>query len=101
MLKDMSNTLLINGILENKGFQKKGEIDSLVKILARSSILPKIDQINIVASETEPDIFKIIPGRSITIGTTFLKNPTISLLCLRYGIEWQIWFNASGRKSEC
>ena len=96
----MGNSLLFKGLLENQGFQKREEIDSLVQILARSSILPKMDDVNIVASEKEPELFKIIPGRSITIGTIFLKDPTISMLCLRYGIEWQIWYDASGRKSE-
>jgi len=95
----MDSTILINGLLENQGFQKREEINSLVQLLACSSILPEIDNINITASDEQPELFKIIPGRSITIGTLFLSNPTISLLCLRYGIEWQIWFNASGKKS--
>ena len=93
----MSNSILMNGILENQGFQNKEEIDSLVKLLARSSILPKLGHINIVASEKQPDLFYINPGVSINIGTSFLKNPTISLLILRYGIEWQIWFEACGK----
>ena len=99
----MSNgkNILIKGLLKNQGFQKKEEIDGLIQLLACSSILPKLDNINILASDEQPELFKIIPGRSITIGTLFLSNPVISLLCLRYGIEWQIWYSASGKKSEC
>ncbi len=91
---------MIEKLLKNQGFQKKEEINSLVRLLKVSSILPKLDNINILASDNEPELFKIIPGRSITIGTLFLSNSTIALLCLRYGIEWQIWYSAAGKKQE-
>lgn len=64
----------------------------LVRILSRSSTLPKVENIYIHPSSTQPDSFYIQAGISITIGTNYLAKPQAALLCLRYGLEWQIWY---------
>lgn len=90
----MTNNLPITSQLKNVKLSKKENVSNLVRILARFGNIPKIDGITIILSKEEPDLFKIIPGESIIIGLTYLKNPVLALIYIRYGIEWQIWFNA-------
>jgi hypothetical protein len=41
-----------------------------------------------------PDVFKIIPNKSIIIGSSLLDQPVLALVYLRYAIEWQLWYKA-------
>ena len=91
----MTNNILIAGQLKNNNLSKKENVSNLVRILARFGNIPKIDGINIISSKKEPKLYKIIPGESIIIGSTYLENPVLALIYLRYGIEWQIWFKAN------
>ena len=90
----MATNILIASQLKKKNLSKKENVNYLVRILARFGIIPKIDEINIVSSKKEPRLFKIIPGKSVIIGSAYLKNPILALIYLRYGIEWQIWYKA-------
>ncbi len=76
---------------------KKENVNELIRILTRFGTIPKINSINIITSNDEPDLFKIIPGKSIKIGANFLNNPIVALIYLRYGIEWQIWYRGLGK----
>ena len=66
----------------------------LVRVLKRFNTVPKINNINIITSTSEPNIFKIVPNKSIIIGASFLNKPALALVYLRYGIEWQLWYKA-------
>ncbi len=90
----MTTNILIASQLKKKNLSKKENVNYLVRILARFGIIPKIDEISITSSKKEPNLFKIIPGESIILGSTYLKNPILALIYLRYGIEWQIWYKA-------
>ncbi len=90
----MATNILIASQLKKKNLSKKENVNYLVRILARFGIIPKIDEINIVSSKKEPNLFKIVPGESVIIGSAYLKNPILALIYLRYGIEWQIWYKA-------
>ena len=93
----MTNNILIAGQLKKNNLSKKENVSNLVRILARFGNIPKIDGINIISSKKESDLYKIIPGESIIIGSTYLENPVLALIYLRYGIEWQIWFKANDK----
>jgi hypothetical protein len=41
-----------------------------------------------------PDVFKIVPNKSIIIGSSLLDQPVLALVYLRYAIEWQLWYKA-------
>ncbi|MCK5677095.1 MAG: hypothetical protein KAH72_01275, partial [Flavobacteriaceae bacterium] len=90
----MTTNVLIASQLKNNNLSKKENVNYLVRILARFGNIPKIDGINIISSKKEPELFKIIPGESIIIGSAYLKKPILALIYLRYGIEWQMWFKA-------
>ena len=90
----MPSKLLFTSQLSNNNLSKKENVNNLIRILARFGNIPKIDGINIILSKEEPEIFKIIPGESITIGSIVINNPVLALLYIRYGIEWQIWYRA-------
>jgi hypothetical protein len=90
----MANNILIANQLIKKNLTKKENVNYLVRILARFGNIPKIDGIILVSSKKDPKLFKIVPGESIIIGSTYLKNPILALIFLRYGIEWQIWYKA-------
>lgn len=66
----------------------------LIRILSRSSTLPRVKDILIRSMMSRPDGFFIIPNHSINIGTNILANPIAALLCMRYGLEWQIWYRS-------
>lgn len=66
----------------------------LVRILSRSSTLPRVKDILIRSMMSRPDGFYMIANHSINIGTNILANPIAALLCMRYGLEWQIWYRS-------
>lgn len=66
----------------------------LIRILSRSSNLPKVQSINILALTDHPNSFEIEPGNALKIGTEILNNPVVALLYIRYGLEWQIWYRS-------
>jgi len=76
---------------------EKENVKYLVRVLKRFNTVPKINSINIITSNREPDIFKISPNKSIIIGSSFLEKPVLALVYLRYGIEWQLWYKALGK----
>lgn len=66
----------------------------LIRILSRSSTLPKVQNINIVPLNEEPNKFIIKPEKSLKIGINILTNPVLALIYIRYGLEWQIWYRS-------
>jgi hypothetical protein len=90
----MTNNILIENQYKRTSLFEKENVNYLVRILKRFNTVPKINNINIITSTTEPTIFKIVPNKSIIIGASFLKKPILALLYLRYGIEWQLWYKA-------
>ncbi|MCK4562561.1 MAG: hypothetical protein KAT78_06615, partial [Flavobacteriaceae bacterium] len=92
----MTTNILVASQLIKKDLSKKENVNHLVRILGRFGNIPKIDGINIISSKKEPELFQIVPGKSIIIGSGYLENPILSLVYLRYAIEWQIWFKALG-----
>ena len=89
-----SKLLFTSQLSNNKNLSKKESVNNLIRILARFGNIPNIDGINIILSKEEPEVFKIIPGESIIIGSIVLNNPVLALVYIRYGIEWQIWYRA-------
>ncbi len=92
----MSNNILIEDQYKRTSLFEKENVNYLVRVLKRFNTVPKINNINIITSTSAPDVFKITPNKSITIGTAFLNKPVLALLYLRYGIEWQLWYKALG-----
>ncbi len=90
----MTNNILIENQYKRTSLFEKENVNYLVRILKRFNTVPKVNNINIITSTTEPTIFKIVPNKSIIIGSSFLDKPILALLYLRYGIEWQLWFKA-------
>ncbi len=90
----MTNNILIENQYQRTSLFEKENVNYLVRVLKRFNTVPKINNINIITSINEPDIFKIIPNKSIIIGTAFLNQPVLALVYLRYGIEWQLWHKA-------
>src|SRR5699024_10825487 len=91
-------TSLAEFILDEKDTSSLTERTKLVRILSRSSTLPKVENIFIRTSKTNPNGFFIEPGKSIRIGVNYLSKPIAALLCLRYGLEWQIWYKNQPKK---
>lgn len=90
----MTNNILIENQYNRTSLFEKENVNYLVRILKRFNTVPKINNVNIITSTTQPTIFKIVPNKSIIIGTAFLDKPILALLYLRYGIEWQLWYKA-------
>tara|TARA_R110000868_G_scaffold57476_4_gene177435 strand:+ start:2255 stop:4327 length:2073 start_codon:yes stop_codon:yes gene_type:complete len=90
----MTNNILIENQYNRTSLFEKENVNYLVRILKRFNTVPKINNINIITSTTEPTIFKIVPNKSIIIGSSFLDKPILALVYLRYGIEWQLWYKA-------
>src|SRR5690606_11732685 len=84
---------LAESLFQEQNAESLEERIQLIRILSRSSTLPKIENILIRSMMSKPDGFFIHPGHSINIGVNLLSNPVAALLCLRYGIEWQIWYH--------
>jgi len=90
----MTNNILIENQYKRSSLFEKENVNYLVRVLKRFNTVPKINNINIITSTSEPYIFKIVPNKSIIIGTSFLNKPALALVYLRYGIEWQLWYKA-------
>ena len=93
----MTNNILIEDQYKRTSLFEKENVNYLVRILKRFNTVPKLNSINIITSNSEPELFRIVPGKSIKIGTSFLEQPVLALIYLRYGIEWQIWYKALGK----
>ncbi len=93
----MTNNILIEDQYRRTSLFEKNNVNCLIRVLKRFNTVPKINSINIITSNSEPNLFKIVPGKSIKIGSSFLDNPVLALIHLRYGIEWQIWYKALGK----
>jgi hypothetical protein len=65
-------------------------VNYLVRVL-KIQYRTKVNNINIT-STSAPDVFKIIPNKSIIIGSSLLDQPVLALVYLRYAIEWQLWY---------
>lgn len=90
----MTNNILIENQYKRNSLFEKENVDYLVRILKRFNTVPKINNINIITSTSAPTVFKIVPNKSIIIGSSFLSKPILALVYLRYGIEWQLWYKA-------
>jgi hypothetical protein len=93
----MTNNILIENQYKRTRLFEKENISYLVRVLKRFNTVPKINNINIITSNDEPNLFKIVPNKSIIIGSSFLDKPVLALIYLRYGIEWQLWYKALGK----
>ena len=93
-ITSMTNNILIENQYNRTSLFEKENVNYLVRVLKRFNTVPKINNINIITSATEPNVFKIIPNKSIIIGSAFLNQPVLALVYLRYGIEWQLWYKA-------
>lgn len=91
------NNVLIEDQYKRTRLFEKENINYLVRVLKRFNTVPKINDINIIASDNDPNLFKIVPNKSIIIGSSFLDKPVLALVYLRYGIEWQLWYKALGK----
>jgi len=90
----MTNNTPIEDQYKRTSLFEKENVNHLVHVLKRFNTVPKVNNINIITSTTEPNIFKIVPNKSIIIGSLILSKPVLSLVYLRYGIEWQLWYKA-------
>ncbi|MBD0851167.1 hypothetical protein [Maribacter arenosus] len=96
----MSNNILIENQYRRTSLFEKENVNYLVRVLKRFNTVPKINNINIITSNSEPNSFKIVPNKSIIIGSLFLTKPVLALVYLRYGIEWQLWYKALGSEKQ-
>ena len=96
----MTNNILIEDQYKRTSLFEKENVNYLVRVLKRFNTVPKINNINIITSTSQPNIFKIVPNESIIIGSLFLKKPVLALVYLRYGIEWQLWYKALGEEKQ-
>ncbi|AUS04263.1 hypothetical protein [Pseudotamlana carrageenivorans] len=96
----MTNNVIIENQYKRTSLFKKDNVNYLVHVLKRFNTVPKLNNINIITSNTQPDVFKIVPNKSIIIGALYLKNPVLALVYLRYGVEWQLWYKALGEKKD-
>ncbi|MCG1036506.1 hypothetical protein [Polaribacter sargassicola] len=90
----MTNNIPIENQYKRTSLFEKENVNYLVHVLKRFNTVPKLNNINIITSNTVPNVFKIEPNKSIIIGSLYLRNPVLALVYLRYGIEWQLWFKA-------
>ncbi len=90
----MKSNIAIEDQYKRTPLFEKENVNYLVHVLKRFNTVPKVNNINIITSSSTPDVFKIEPNKSITIGSLYLKNPVLALVYLRYGIEWQLWYKA-------
>ena len=91
----MPKNILVENRYNRSKLSEKDNVNYLVRILTRFGTIPKINGVDIITSNKDPKIFKIIPGESIIIGSDYLEKPIVALIYIRYGIEWQIWYKAT------
>jgi hypothetical protein len=96
----MKSNIAIEDQYKRTPLFEKENVNYLVHVLKRFNTVPKVNNINIITSSKAPDVFKIEPNKSITIGALYLKNPVLALVYLRYGIEWQLWYKALGSEKK-
>ncbi|WP_339918318.1 hypothetical protein [Yeosuana marina] len=96
----MTNNILIEDQYKRTSLFEKENVNYLVRVLKRFNTVPKINNINIITSTSVPDVFKIVPNKSIIIGSLFLNEPVLALVYLRYGIEWQLWYKALSEEKD-
>ncbi|QCX38588.1 hypothetical protein FF125_09140 [Aureibaculum algae] len=92
----MTNNILIEDQYKRTSLFEKENVNYLVRVLKRFNTVPKLNNINIITSNSQPDVFKIVPNKAIIIGSLYLSKPVLALVYLRYGIEWQLWYKALG-----
>jgi len=93
----MTNNILVENHFNRDKIFEKENVNYLIRILTRFGTIPKINGIDIITNSKKSNIFKIIPGESIIIGSDYLEKPVVALIYIRYGIEWQIWYKASNK----
>lgn len=93
------HTSLVEFMFQEKTDTTLKEKIQLVRILSRSSTLPKVEGIYINVLAPKSNGFFIEPGRSIGIDKELLSSPAAALLCLRYALEWQIWYKSQDKNS--
>nr|HMQ44363.1 hypothetical protein [Mariniflexile sp.] len=96
----MTNNALIENQYRRTSLFEKENVNYLVRVLKRFNTVPKVNNINIITSTSEPNVFKIVPNKSIVIGSLFLAQPVLALVYLRYGIEWQLWYKALNNEKQ-
>ncbi|MFD1016532.1 hypothetical protein [Winogradskyella rapida] len=96
----MTNNVIIENQYKRTSLFERDNVNYLVHVLKRFNTVPKLNNINIITSSSVPDVFKIVPNKSIIIGEAYLKNPVLALVYLRYGIEWQLWYKALSNKAD-
>lgn len=96
----LTNNILIEDQYKRTNLFEKENVNYLVRVLKRFNTVPKINNINIITSTSVPDVFKIVPNKSIIIGISFLNQPVLALVYLRYGIEWQLWYKALSEEKQ-
>lgn len=94
----MTKNKIIEDQYRRTSLFEKENVKYLVRVLKRFNTVPKINNIDIITSKSEPDIFKIVPNKAIKIGLSFLDIPILALVYLRYGIEWQLWYKSLGKE---
>ncbi|MCD6177194.1 MAG: hypothetical protein J7K29_05110 [Candidatus Cloacimonetes bacterium] len=95
----MTNNILVENQYKRDNLFKKENVNYLIRILTRFGTIPKINGVDIITNSEQSDIFKIVPGKSIIIGSDYLEKPVVALIYIRYAIEWQIWYKASNKDS--
>ena len=65
----MPNNILVEDQYKRTRLFEKENVNYLVRVLKRFNTVPKINSINIISSIREPDLFKIVPNKSIRIGS--------------------------------
>ncbi|MFB0909444.1 MAG: hypothetical protein QMA99_00510 [Flavobacterium sp.] len=90
----MTNNIPIENQYKRTSIFEKENVNYLVRVLKRFNTVPKVNNINIITSTSAPDVFKIVPNKSIIIGSSLLDQPVLALVYLRYAIEWQLWYKA-------
>ena len=76
----MTNNILIEDQYKRTSLFEKENVNYLVRVLKRFNTAPKINRINIVTSNSEPNLFRIVPNKSIKIGKSFLDQPVLALI---------------------
>lgn len=85
---------LLEDFLNGQATEIERQRVQLIRVLSRSGTLPKVSDLQVQYIHSQPEMFLIEPGKQLRIGIRLLQQPVLALVALRYGIEWQIWYNA-------